>query len=896
MSDEAPLFFSLPIGAYRDTRWTRLDTDAEVGRIAELLAPFGFAHDPWPAAVEERGEDGVNIRLSDWNHRWRGRATIFYWVGHGFRDSERALLAHYFTVHHDDERDMHGVLPLKLSEVLRGRYGDEHPPPWTVMIIDACSSAAFVRELATHVTATRDATPTQLLLLGTSGDGETRLGEVSRHLAQTLSTHFARNDRIPVAGLIGQMVADGLYAANVISFGTLSGADLVRRQATAPVTAPLDLLADVEREINALGELERAHFVRPLHGGEAGDLSWYFTGRDAEQRRIAGWLRDNDHGLLAVAGHAGVGKSAILGHVLVQSRPPMRTVLARLGFDLTADEEQLPGDGVFTSTLLLTGFDRHSLAAALAEVGGLARPPLYNDPGRLARWLTDRLPPLTLLADALDQAREPEIVAGMLAQIARRGGIRVLVGTRRSAEILEELGEHPVLSVEYDESTVVEYVQDRLFRAFPDLAGPAALATARLVARRGRDFLFARLAVGELLERPGLLEDREALDGLLARGRSGIFADWLDRAGGQAPAIPRLLLALAYMRGRGLPSADGVWATVAGALTTGPPLTTADIAEAVQRRAAGFLVADVENGTTVYRLAHTVYEDVLRERHGAGEESAHLAIVRALLQATGGDGALAPYSRAYLSAHAAAAGRLGWNALAERPRVLDRLDGVRLRTDLIRDALGHNDLPPEIVGAVGAGHLIATADPADRRGIREVAMARYAGTSRFGRNVDGDTWSVRSAWLAGETAHLTVGKAGGGMVNALTTFLGPRGTLLASAGDEGSVRLIDPVTGQQVDRLSQPGVRCGPSRRPWQAAGTCSRRAATAASSASGTPSATGPRQAHWPATQAGSVPLPPSPRKAGGCSPPAATTRRCGSGTWTSTSRWRPARAMTIG
>ncbi|MEU5909203.1 hypothetical protein [Micromonospora sp. NPDC047527] len=797
-SDEAPLLVPFPIGRYRDTSWPELDVDAEVGRLHAILAAFGCEHLPWSVPPEERGSDAVTDRLRLWNQQWPRRDTIIYWLGHGYRDSQTALLAHYLT----DQRHPSGIIPAQIGNELGYRGDGEAQPPWTLVIIDACTSATFVQQLTAYVTG--QTTARRLLLFGTSGDGQTRLGELSRQLDQTLRTHYARNDRIPLAELVSQLETDGLRGAYVASLRMPADAALVRRHAPVPVTAPVDLAAEVEQAINALSETERLHFVRPLRGGEAGDLSWYFTGRATEQRRIAGWLREHDHGLLPVIGDPGVGKSALLGQVLVQSRPPMRTVLAQLGLHLTADQEGRPDDDVFTAALLLTGFDRRSLALAIAEAGGLPAVPPHNDPRLLADWLADGLPPVTLLVDALDEAQEPEVVAMMLARIAERSGIRVIVGTRPTTSLLEALGDQPAIRVEYDESTAVEYVVSRLTHAFPELPAKAALTSARQIAGGGRDFLFARLAVGELLDRPALLTDPTALDAVLARGRGGIFADWLDRVSAEVPAVPRLLLALAFMRGRGLPSAASIWATVAEALTDGPRITTNDIAATVRRHAAGYLVADLENGATVYRLAHNVYQQVLRERHRADEAAVHLVIVRALLRLAGNAGdAPPPYLIAYLSAHAAAAGQAGWRELAGRPRILDLLDGARLRTDLIRDALGTPDLPAEIRGATAAGHLLATARHADRRGIREVAMARYAGVNRFSGYDDRDSWSLDGAWLARETTHAMVGRHHG-LVHALTAFTGMGRTRLVSAGDDGVIRLIDSATGQ-VDRLGRHG-------------------------------------------------------------------------------------------
>jgi hypothetical protein len=63
-----------------------------------------------------------------------------------------------------------------------------------------------------------------------------------------------------------------------------------------------------------------------------GEVSWYFTGREAERRIILGWLESKASGLFVLTGRAGAGKSALLGDILVRSRSDLARVLLDHGF------------------------------------------------------------------------------------------------------------------------------------------------------------------------------------------------------------------------------------------------------------------------------------------------------------------------------------------------------------------------------------------------------------------------------------------------------------------------------------------------------------------------------------------------------------------------------------
>jgi hypothetical protein len=230
----------------------------------------------------------------------------------------------------------------------------------------------------------------------------------------------------------------------------------------------------------------------------------------------------------------------------------------------------------------------------------------------------------TILTDALDESRDPFTIAGgILRRLAVIPGVRVLVGTRRS------LGEDPdrpqstarnlivalnpssdnVITLEPDPDAVTLYVRDRLDAAFPGQAKFDAIrAVANTIGRSGHPFLFARLAVHEVVRNPELLDPTgKAIAELLEAGHSGAFAAAIEWYRSREPAVEALLHALAYARGNGFPRSDGLWAQ-AGSALAGTELLDSDIQRALQL-AASYIMQGIEHGQTVYRLAHRTFAE-----------------------------------------------------------------------------------------------------------------------------------------------------------------------------------------------------------------------------------------------------------------------------------------------
>ncbi|MFE5945809.1 hypothetical protein [Streptomyces sp. NPDC056480] len=552
----------------------------------------------------------------------------------------------------------------------------------------------------------------------------------------------------------------------------------------------------------------------------------YFVGRAAELDRMAHWLAHGDRawgrGLL-VTGGPGVGKSALLGKLLLRSggrtadAPALTAVHARHRF-------------------------LEDLVAAVADAAAVTA----DTPQALLGALAGRRTPLHLIIDALDEAGEAHgddtearrIAADLLCPLLRIPCVRLLVGTR--PHVVDAFGGEPAVldlddSRESSADDVAAYAR-RLLQApdGPGSRGPyddeAAEAVAREIAAKARgSFLSARIAarhlgraarpvdtsepgwharVPEVGETPGVT--------FLRVLRHQLGAD-------HARGLP-LLAALALAEGPGLPP-DGVWRAIAGACTAepaGPGFVWEDIAWLIG--AAGeHLVEELDaDGRAVYRLYHQAYADALR---GTLDPAARSRVAHALaaLVPAGPDGpdwaAAPPYVRRHLAEHAEGTELLDTLALdpgylltapvSALQRVLNRAGTERARA--AARAVGHC-----------AALLHAATEPATR-----AAQLRLSAFQSGAEELAGAI-RLRYPQLSWDTAwaevtpvpYTTLGTFAGGVHGAAVVPVHGRPALV-TAERGGTVRAWDTEGGELLAELPTALGRItavhGCATRPWAA-------------------------------------------------------------------------------
>lgn len=806
--NSGPELFPIAIGQYE--HFEDIEVEREVAAIESVLSGFDCHTVDWDVAMPERGADAVDARLAAWSKSTNPQA-ILYWVGHGWSDDERAALAHRnspATVKYS------GVTPERVADAI-ARRRSEHEDSWVLVIIDACRSARFV-QLVKSKLAHRGAL---LMVGGMSGEGATNLGKVSESLRFILHTTCAADYEIPLRDLALHLEKLGAE----VEQKRLLDLVLHRRHAVV-VNIPLDVRDELDAALNTLTSDELRHFLPRAHGGELpfketmlGEQSWYFEGRQTETEQIVSWLRTRSTGMLVVTGPAGCGKSALLGHLVVQANPTLRTALQRAQLLTALPAAQQPPDAVFDVVLHLTGASTGEVVARLAEGIGIDHV-LSPDIETAMRWLTSRFEdqaPVTILVDALDEAVDPIAVArDVLKPLATIGSVRIIVGTRPStreqpdspatdADILNDLAIDTVLRIERHAESIRRYVQRRLRTARRLGAVDESMdidGFADALHRRDRHFLFAHLVVHEVLADPRRRSEAE-WGSLLDRDHRQVFGLAVERLSAANPVNRSLLLGLAHARGRGVPVADGLWTTISRSSAEESSISPTDI-DRLLADAAPYVLADREYGQTVYRLAHRTFT----EYFGTGDQDTHLHIARSLIAfaeagldaAMTGERPLNPYLTQLLTTHIAAAGEPGWRLLAGHERILPILDPEQLTNDAFHSALGRFPLPPVIRGIVAIAEHLRRIPPHERVLAIQLATAHQTGSHRpalADTPADAPIIVQAAVLRAHTTQRILDGHSNG--VNSLAVVELPDGThLLASAGVDATIRLWDPADGR----------------------------------------------------------------------------------------------------
>jgi len=437
----------------------------------------------------------------------------------------------------------------------------------------------------------------------------------------------------------------------------------------------------------------------------------------------------------------------------------------------------------------------------------------------------------TVLVDALDEAQEPATIAStVLRRLAALPGTRIIVGTRASTkegpdqpytadeDLLIALGRANTerMYVERAPVAIATYVKRRL-EAGPETVGHYLSdgvigEVVALVGAREREFLFARLAVHEIIARPELLshEHRDELETLLGGDHRTLFAAAVARLTASSCTARPLLEALALARGRGVPRADRVWALIAEALTDDSEIRELDIDD-VLVAAAPYIMLDGGDGQSVYRLAHRTFQEFFvgprsdEGREPSALEDSHRRIATALMADACESGVVNPYIVHRLAEHVAEGAM--WEELAGTSFVLDHLDPESVAAEALRTAYGRADLPLAIAASLSVRHLLAMVNPEDRTMTRNIAMACIQPGYRpspsghepplaWARLQRHDPLHVR---LAGHNAA----------IRASCSLQLPDGrVLLVTGGDDASLRMWDPSTGRPVgDPFKGAGAR-----------------------------------------------------------------------------------------
>jgi WD40 repeat protein len=588
------------------------------------------------------------------------------------------------------------------------------------------------------------------------------------------------------------------------------------------------------------------HWVSRLRGAptDTATAGFYVTGRRGRRRVVkdlASWMRDPDRGGLAVVtGSPGSGKSAMLAlSVLLSGDQPRDVLVATAGQGSLVARAADLFDGLPVLGVHARGMNSYQVTDAIAQPLGRSA----DSPEELLADLDDR--PETssriLVVDAVDEARDPrKLLTDLLLPLARRPGLRLVVGARRHvlpppADISLRID---LDSDGYrDPQALTDYTHQLLVAAHePDAPSPyrdhddeaatvaaeiAKKATARPTATgRAESFLLAQLLARAVRGRQHILDvTRADWAEQLPADVGAAFDEDLGRLGKREPTVRALLAALAWAKGPGLPW-ETIWVPVARALAAGtgtgtPPLDDKDV-RWLRDNAGAYYVEDLGAGQrSVFRPFHDLLAAHLRGQPSdeqtaadpAAEDAwqqrrqqAERAIIRALLDSvpTAADGRADweqahPYLRTYLAQHAHAAGP-------------DRFAELVANLDYLAVA------DPTVLTP-----LLTPTDPA----LRSVARSYRRARPLLGDNARDNSAYLQEGTVAetglqptSQQIHLTYQTLMARVVrdDSLLTLTGHtrrvnavafgidsnHRPVLASAGEDGMVRLWDPTTGTPV--------------------------------------------------------------------------------------------------
>jgi hypothetical protein len=356
-------------------------------------------------------------------------------------------------------------------------------------------------------------------------------------------------------------------------------------------------------------------------GVEVGEAGFYFSGRSRVLADLGTWLREGA-GLVVVTGPPGVGKSAVLGRLVMLCEPAARGVSASID---RVSTESHPPTGAIDAVVHAKGLTTTEFARALAVGVAIdARPDVFLDPDAFLQLVKREQRRLTVVVDALDEAAEAVGIGTMLRRLCSESTTRALVGSRRSPDgrplranedrhgrLRGVLGEKiRIIDLQDEADTdqdIARYVAARL-RDSPHKEDPERLATvSRAVAERARGvFIYARV-VSRMLQNSERL-DITLPDGPLEAFRQDLAVRFRDRRA----SVEALLLGLAWAEGAGL--SRRTWPVVATATSPGELICTDDDVSWTLDHAGSYILEGAEAGQTVYRLIHQSFADYYRSQ------------------------------------------------------------------------------------------------------------------------------------------------------------------------------------------------------------------------------------------------------------------------------------------
>ena len=327
--------------------------------------------------------------------------------------------------------------------------------------------------------------------------------------------------------------------------------------------------------------------------------------------------------------------------------------------------------------------------------------------------------------------------------------------------------------------------------------------TAAIAEAAGHSFFVARILATTQASRPAVPDPADpAWRASLPKTAGPAMRQDLEiRLGDQAARAVDLLRPLAYAQGTGLPWED-VWALLANALAPGHGYTNEDLLWLAGHAGSFIVEGGTVSGRSVYRLYHrSLAEDLVAGRNQPADEHAITTALAAHVprRFSGRPDwpASHPYIRAHLATHAARSGDIddlaqdpGFLLAADPPQLLAALDTTAQHARTRRRRRLPPRPSPDRAVTLAAEHA-AYLGLAARCGRAEVLADRI--------DADGLTspWRARwASWQLQRPHQQLTGHAGA--VNAVAVAELDGRPVVISGSDDGTVRVWDLATGTPI--------------------------------------------------------------------------------------------------
>jgi hypothetical protein len=739
--------------------------------------------------------------------------VVFYYTGHGYINSAgQYIIATSDTNQGNSETGVPARFFVEALESSCIRH--------VLVILDVCFAGAAITDetvrLVANLTRSRgaDATP-QIWILAASRNEVAEEGVFSRALQRALTNAEAeagdKQEYLPLETIVHEINRlFGIIVPQRACLGTLCGISERTRFFRNPKYRKLlpDGI-DLETQRAMLqGDLE-AHWGPRSRGVEIdAQKGWFFSGRQRALTKIISWIGAERRGgqILYVIGRPGTGKSAILARLVTLSDPTFR----RDSPFRASSDDSIPPLGLVDAALHCRG---KTVSDILREICVLMNMTATNSFDLTALIRDQQLRPVIVI-DALDEAVDPEITLWDLLQMMAAAGARLVIGVRSETVALTIEAEIIDLdSVEYIAvEDITNYVMSLLLQGTPIENPYHEISAAKKVAEVIAECSFPNFLIARMIARSVIDANREITANQIPRSSGGAFDEYLARFGHEEQMVRDLLLALSYGEGQGLPRGD-IWMAVARAVS-GRSYGTRAI-NRVLTLAASYIVEEIEQGLSVYRLYHRALADHLRV--GADDLSAHKAIARELRllvaeipETPGLRWLSAPaYIKRHLATHAAA-GRDIIELLTD-PGFLLSADPERLLQALPRELSGEAQSAAEAYQK--AVHSLRDQSPGEAASYLEYS-AQLDGAIELVGKISKLEWPRRwrTEWAMWEhrSPHRVIAVSPLSVTNAVMTRNAKQSVTVAC---EYSFRLLvcDPWTGQILSGHGQELVDSFPT-------------------------------------------------------------------------------------